>query len=89
MAPRKSTKKAKKTKKASTKVDVMFVVAGQEQCIPFSELDLGKDAQGASDTDLKEAVREHLGLGKAAMKNVTISRPATGNILISPRAVAG
>ena len=65
------------------------VVKGMEHDLSFSDLNTTEDAATISDQSLISAVAKAMNISEAELKEHEIARVATGNILISPRAVFG
>ena len=68
---------------------VKVVHNGKEHDFAFSDLDTSEDAATISDAALMKAAAKALGVSDTELKDHEIARVATGNILVSPRAVFG
>ena len=81
------------TKQETAKIKVgplmKVVVKGKEHDLSFSDLNTTEDAATISDRSLISAVAKALNIPEAELTEHEIARVATGNILISPRAVFG
>ena len=69
---------------------VQVVIDNNEQVFPFSDLALdGDDPSTISDRDLLTRVARWMDCPVSDMDGMVVTRPATTNILISPKAVFG
>ena len=60
-----------------------------ERVFPFSDMELSADPAVISDRDLLLAVARHLDRPDSELLGLMVTRPATGNVLISPKPVFG
>jgi hypothetical protein len=69
---------------------VQIVIDNTERVFPFSELALdGDDPSTISDRDLLSRVARWMDRPESDLNSMVVTRPTTGNILISPKAVFG
>ena len=69
---------------------IQVVLGNDERVFPFSDLALeGDDPSTISDSDLILRVARWMDRPESDFRNVVVTRPVTGNILISPKAVFG
>ena len=69
---------------------VQVVIDNNEQVFPFSDLALdGDDPSTISDRDLLTRVARWMDRPESDLNSMVVTRPETGNILVSPKAVFG
>ena len=69
--------------------ELQVVLDGQEYTDDLEIVAPDLDAAEASDARLREAAEYHFDLGEGVLSNHQVTRPATSNILIAPKAVFG